>query len=110
MNYFLRLTETPEEDMERGCSFHLFGGNLTGDEIEDVELFENNYYQKLEGLCGFDVTDMDKEYIEDKINCHSWCYGEKAYIFIGRYIDDCGDGDVFEPIEFMSLEEYYKQS
>ena len=125
MAYFLRFTETANEDLERNESYHASG--LSKDEVTveqvaemfdcgedcvillDDGIYSNNkengdlcYFQRLDGLCGFQ---LEADTLEDAIiEAESFNYNSiyntddmvNFSIFEGDYITDCPEGDVFD--------------
>ncbi len=124
MAYFLRFTETPQLDIERGTSYHLSGirlgdvydteyNLLEGDEAiervaellgcdeSDIVLFDNGTYaQAIGGLCCFDLESEDlQSAIKEAKGVSSGAYsykthGHMAYIFEGECYDLCPEGAV----------------
>jgi len=125
MTYFLRFTQTANEDLERNASYHASGipeeemsiedmASMFDCEEEDIILLdygiyfrniENGnmcYFQRLNGLCGFE---LESENLEDAIKEAENFYFNSVYntadmidfsIFEGVYTDDCPEGIVFD--------------
>ena len=95
MSYFLRFTDTANEDLERGTSL--------------LDLPSLDTPQKLDGLCGYCIYEdeeieynlVSKEEIEEKINMYkqNTYYPGEAVIFQGDYIEQNpnGEGVIFTP-------------
>lgn len=111
MNYFLRYTATPKEDLERGTSLHLCDG---ADQDENASFIndEIGWAVVLDGLCAHTVDgDNEEDAIEDAIDTVLWARKNSgmsgnfpehdeyaAYLFEGEYSDeDCPDGVMFHP-------------
>ena len=111
MAYFLRYTETPNADVERGYSYHW--GDFSekeatieeaaaayGCEVDDIEVVNGVYNVSLAGLCAFaleagDLEDAIEEaqshYFSDDYNAN----GSISYVIIkGSYIGECPEGDL----------------
>lgn len=91
--YFLRFTENPEADLERGQSYH----------YDD----DGNKYE-VGGLCGFELEAETLEEAIEEVKEFSWNYvynfksmGDIACIFTGEDVDTVPDGDVFEAEELV---------
>lgn len=106
---FLRFTNEPEKDLERGTSIH--GSDY--DSVEEAKKAEpdcewcetdNGKYvgQILEGLCGYALASDNLEDAIEEIEDGVWQfdYVGKPVIFKGRYSNDINlvpDGDLFIP-------------
>ena len=104
---FLRATENKDQDLVNKVSYHLIGDLINLPENYDTsncvqgnpwDDSDENWYEKLEGLCGLDVTDLASEDIRENIKrLENWFDGSSIYIFEGDFIEYCPDGDVFMP-------------
>lgn len=124
MAYFLRFTETAKADLDRNSSFHASGISENDITIEDAAsmfdcdedeiilldygIYSNNkengdlcYFQKLDGLCGFE---LEVDNLEDAIEEAEDFNFNSVYntsnmvnfsIFEGDYAGDCPEGAVF---------------
>lgn len=113
MAYFLRYTETPNADMERGVSYHLSSVEREGCEWNE---YFKRYAEELPGLCAFP---LEAETLEEAIeeaesrefdsifnrNEDSWC------IIEGKYIGDCPEGDVIRAHKLLHIvkNKYYAE-
>lgn len=113
MAFFLRFTETAQQDLERGTSIHasdLSINNFTaeqaaesfGCDIDSVGEFNGCYCQILDGICGYTLNaETLEEAIEEvEENSYQFQFVGKAVIFKGRYSNDSvliPDGDLFVP-------------
>jgi len=89
MEYFLRFTDSAEEDLDRGFS-----------------LFKSG--EKLAGLCGFRIADTDEEFenldVKSRISIYqqNFGYSTQPVIFKGNMISRGPvEGDLFEPISIV---------
>ena len=109
MPYFLRFTNDPTGDLERGTSIH-------ASDFASIEEAESYYPDKnwvkteagiigevLNGLCGYmlESTNIDDAIKEARLNNYQFSFVGDAYIYEGKYIDNAFDGDVFEPIRVV---------
>ena len=88
MKYFLRFTNTAQEDLKRGTSIH-------GQEDSDN-------FEVLNGLCGYALEASTIEDAIDEIQngIYQFSYIGKAILFEGKMSKDCNlvpDGDLFIP-------------
>ena len=130
MSFFLRFTDNPAGDQERGCSYHYSdftpGSLIDGFEVftfederqyianmfqcdaDDITVLEGCYVQQLPGLCAFE---LEAENIEDAIE-EAKGFGrigsynlatmrDIACIFEGTRIDTCPEGCVFTDAKFI---------
>jgi len=118
MAFFLRFTNNPILDLQRGSSYHFssfskgfhssdeekeikYVAEMFGCDSDDIEYIDNKYVQALGGLCGFELDSEDLEDAIDeakKINVGSYSFEamkDIAYIFEGQYYDSCPEGAVF---------------
>ena len=125
MAYFLRYTETANEDLNRNASFHASGLNESDASIEDVAamfdcdedeitmldngIYNNNianedfcYFQKLDGLCGFELESTNLEDAKKEIENHNFnsVYNSESMnglsvIFEGLFIAENEEGCLF---------------
>lgn len=123
--FFLRYTATAKEDLERNASFHASGlseEDTTIEKIaasfecdeEDIILLDNGlyangvengdmcYFQKLKGLCGFELEATNlKDAIKEAEDFHfnevynSDSMGDIITIFEGEYLDSNIEGCFF---------------
>ena len=108
MAFFLRYTETPAADLERGVSYHLADVETLGYEWKD---HFNAYAQELPGICAFK---LNAETIEDaiqeaagfKFNSNFFSPGgfDSYCIMTGKYIDDCPEGVIILPGKIVHIE------
>ena len=82
MKYFLRYTNTANEDLERGTSINASDLNVNefakedaavmfGCDEEMIEEVNGCWYQILDGLCGYE---LESESLEDAIEeCENLC-------------------------------------
>lgn len=115
MSYFIRYTETPKADVERGHSFHRADFEMPGCEwCEEMQ----EWVQELDGLCVFELGATNKdEAIEEakKFNgggdyssergSISWCVIE------GNITGDCPEGVLIRPkaIVFVEQKKYFEE-
>ena len=113
--YFLRFTQNPEQDIERGTSAHYSdlkvnetdqenAASLFGAEVEEIQDIEGYWCHVLDGLCGFQLqADTLEAAIEEvKDFEHNSVYsmqtmGDIATIFSGVYSNEVPEGCVFYP-------------
>ena len=114
--YFIRFTNTPVEDLERGYSSHLSSYDKStskadvaselGVNIEDLFLFKNRWAQRYEGISGFGLDARNIKGAENEIKLR-WdeyrVYNALPYkIYKGEVTDvDVPDGLSFEPIAIV---------
>lgn len=117
MKYFLRFTESPEKDMERGTSLHMTGCDKRdfknrreaqkafGDEHEIVWCKSTDQWaQVIDGLCGFEVESL-KDGVErgkEGIGVYNG-----AFVIYAGYDSDgeCAEGDCFNAKEILYKEQ-----
>ena len=113
MAYFLRFTDTAQEDLERGTSIHASDlsindfskeevAEIFGCDTENVGIFNESYCQVLDGICGYTLNAETLEEAIEEIeeNNYQFDFVGKAVIFKGRYSNDSDlipDGDLFVP-------------
>lgn len=110
--FFLRFTDTANEDLQRGTSLNHSGldssfsiesvAELFGCDSDSVELLDGLYVQVLNGLCGYQLeSDNLEDAIEEvKDNNYQFSNVGNAVIFNGKYSSDStfvADGDLFIP-------------
>lgn len=100
MAYFVRYTDTPEEDIKRGYSVHgtpysaedysieeaVNECNMIGFDVEEDDLVIVNglYCVKCSGLCCYEI---EEDQIDEMKNSKDSKYNHPAYIFEGEYIE-----------------------
>lgn len=135
MNFFLRYTSNPQADLERGESYHASGisenqcskidiSEMFGCCEDDIILLDNGlfnngkengdmcYFQKLDGLCGFEllattIEDAIEEAKKFQFNAvyNSQSMGDIVCVFEGQQAGHCEEGVLFTP---FSLVYYHK--
>jgi len=120
MSYFVRFTETAEEDIKRGYSYHAtpYGVEdknllLETVEEEDIEEINGSLLVKLNGLCCFEIEANTEE--EAVAYCNSKLFNEvierkgnmgltDTYCLIeGNYTGDCIDGDLCKARKLVNI-------
>ena len=96
MVYFLRFTDTAEEDLKRGTS---------------INASDNGRHQILSGLCGYLLDAYNEEDAIEEIQNGIWQFSfvGKAVLFEGKYSQDSNlvaDGDLFIPFKIVCEVEY----
>lgn len=113
MAYFLRFTETANEDLERGTSIHASdlsindytieqASEIFGCDVDMVGEFNDCHCQILAGICGYTLNAETLEEAIEEIeeNDYQFSFVGQAVIFKGRYSSDSDlvpDGDLFAP-------------
>lgn len=113
MAYFLRFTETAQNDLERGTSIHASDLSINdftpeqaaesfGCDVDSVGEFNGCYCQILDGICGYTLNAETLEEAIEEVegNSYQFEFVGKAVIFTGRYSNDSDlipDGDLFVP-------------
>ena len=113
MAYFLRFTETAQNDLERGTSIHSSdlsikdytkeqAAEIFGCDVDMVGEFNNNHCHVLDGICGYMLQAETLEEAIEEVEENSYQFENigKAVIFKGRYSNDADlvpDGDLFVP-------------
>lgn len=113
MAYFLRFTETAQNDLERGTSIHASdlsvndfsaeqAAGIFGCDVDSVGEFNGCHCQILDGICGYTLSAETLEEAIEEVETKSWQFEfiGKAVIFTGRYSNDSDlipDGDLFVP-------------
>lgn len=108
MAYFIRYTETPQEDLERGCSYHLADVPAEGYEWND---YFRCYAQELEGLCAFELdAETEEEAIEE---AEEFGFGaifssemDSYCVLQGQFIDTCPEGCVIRANKIIHTQKY----
>lgn len=110
--FFLRFTDTANEDLQRGTSLNNSGldsssniesvAELFGCDTDSVELLNGLYVQVLDGLCGYQLESDSLGDAIEEVNGNYWQFSDigKAVIFTGKYSSDSNfvaDGDLFTP-------------
>lgn len=114
MRYYIRYTETPNADLERGVSYHLAEVEAEGYEWND---YFNSYAQQLSGLCAFELeAETLEEAIEEaaafKVNSNFNSQNGDSYcILSGVHVDDCPEGVVVrsDKIVYIVKGEYFAE-
>lgn len=117
MAYFLRFTNTANQDLERGTSVNWSDykvgtikpkkvAELFGCDEDNIGEFEGNYCQVLNGLCGYELeaNTLEEAIEEVEDNAYQFSYVGKAVIFSGKYSNDANfvaDGDLFIPFKIV---------
>jgi hypothetical protein len=116
-NYFLRFTNHPKKDIDRGYSVHDTGlstieeavDTYGGDESDYVE-FDGRVGQKIDGLAAYTIeaTNIKDAYTEasEKIKADQQFKGSgiSAYIFVGKETGgDVPEGTAFDPRSFIKV-------
>ena len=113
MKYFLRYTNTANEDLERGTSVN--ASDLDVNEIskkdaaamfgcceEMIEEVNGCWFQILDGICGYELeAETIEEAIEEAETEKQFAFVGRPVIFKGKYASDSNyvvDGDLFIPI------------
>jgi hypothetical protein len=96
MTYFLRFTDTANEDLERGTSIH-------------ASDYDNNHI--LDGLCGYMLEADNEEDAIEEIENGIWQFSfvGKAVLYTGKVAQDDNlvpDGDLFIPFEIICEVDY----
>ena len=90
--YFLRFTNTPEADLERGTSVHAGAGvdecskeqmaEMFNCDEEDVIEINGMWHQVLDGLCGYqmEATTLE-EAIEEAVNAAA----RRVFTYLNNY-------------------------
>lgn len=113
MAYFLRFTETAQNDLERGTSIHASdltiesykkeeAAEILGCDIDSIGEFNGCHCHVLDGICGYTLNAETLEEAVEEVEGKSWQFEfvGKAVIFTGRYSNDSDlipDGDLFIP-------------
>ena len=113
MAYFLRITDTAEQDLQRGTSIHASdlsiknftieqASEIFGCNVDSIGEFNGCYCQILDGICGYMLSaETLEEAIEEvEENPNRFQFVGKRVIFTGRYSNDADfvtDGDLFVP-------------
>ena len=121
MKYYLRYTENIDADIERGYSYHLTGFSVddftveqvaeyAGCDVEDIEVVNGCYNQKLNGLCAFELYDVEtlEEAIEAAQNFHATdVYNSKTnntwVILDGVCVGDGVEGDTIAVLDILYI-------
>jgi len=119
MAYYLRFTETAEQDLERGTSIHSSdlsvndftteqAANYFGCDIEAVGEFNGCYCQILDGICGYELQAETLEDAIEEVNSNQYQFSSigKAVIYSGRYSSQnvlVPDGDLFYPFSIQAI-------
>ena len=119
MSYFLRFTNTPEADLERGTSLHLSDfrkgeikksklAEMFGCEKSDIVVYEGLLCQSLDGLCGYELEADNLGDAIDEVNEGKFQFADigKAVIYKGVTSSDTDmipDGDLFTPISIEKI-------
>ena len=113
MKFFLRYTNTANEDLERGTSINASGLGVNDCSKEDVALMFNCdetmidvvdgcFVQVLNGLCGYELdAETIEEAIEEAKTERQFSFVGQAVIFSGKHASDSeyvADGDLFIPL------------
>ena len=113
MKYFLRYTNTANEDLERGTSVNAsdldvneiskeYAASMFGCDEEMIEEVNECWFQILNGICGYELeAETIEEAIEEASIEKQFAFVGKPVIFKGRYASDSdyvADGDLFIPI------------
>ena len=106
--YFLRFTNTPEADLERGTSVHAGAGvdecskeqmaEMFNCDEEDVIEINGMWHQVLDGLCGYqmEATTLEEAIEEAEEGGYQFEDVGKPVVYSGRLSDsDVPDGDCF---------------
>jgi len=117
MSYFLRYTNTANEDLERGTSVNASdldvneisksdAASMFGCEAEMIEEVNGCWFQILNGLCGYQLeADTIEDAIEEaKEAKRQFAFVGKPVIFKGKYSSDSdyvADGDLFIPLSIV---------
>jgi len=91
--YFLRFTNTPYEDLERGTSIHAS---------------DDGNHQILDGLCGYYLESDNLEDAIDEVKNQEWQFSfvGKPVIFEGKVSSEDNlvpDGDLFYPYKIVKI-------
>lgn len=111
--YFLRFTETAQNDLERGTSIHASdlsskdftaqqAAEIFGCDVDMVGEFNGTHCQILDGICGYmlQAETLEEAIEEVRDNSYQFEFVGSAVIFTGRYSNDSDlipDGDLFVP-------------
>lgn len=99
MKYFIRFTDTPKFDLERGVSYHL--SDVEADGYEYNEHF-GCYAQDLGGLCAYELeAETEEEAIEEASSFKQDIFDanddlDSFVVLTGEYLDDCPEGVVIK--------------
>ncbi len=117
--FYLRFTNTAQEDLERGTSLNMSSlkstdyskedaASLFGCEEDDIDEVDGLWVQVLNGLCGYELeaetSEEAIEEFEDRQSEYQFKFVGKPVIFKGVYASDAdyvADGDLFTPISIV---------
>ena len=112
MKYFLRYTNTANEDLERGTSVNASdldvneiskedAAAMFGCDEEMIEEVNGCWFQILNGICGYELeAETIEEAIEEAATEKQFAFVGRPVIFSGRYSSDSNyvaDGECFIP-------------
>lgn len=106
MAYFIRFTDTPKADLERGTSYHLAEVEADGYEWND---HFNCYAQDLGGLCAYELeAETEEDAIEEAETFQQDIFDAQSeldsYCVIeGKYLEDCPEGVVIKAAKIIEV-------
>lgn len=118
MKYFLRYTNTANEDLERGTSINASDLDINETSRADaavmfgceecmIEEVNGCWFQVLNGLCGYELeADNINDAIDEAKIERQFSFVGNPVIFKGKYANDScyvADGDLFIPISFKIM-------
>lgn len=114
MAYYIRFTDTPKADLERGVSYHL--SDVPAPECEWSDHFKC-YAQPLSGLCAYELeSETEEDAIEEAASFKRDVFDSASdldsYCVIkGVYVDDCPEGVVItaQRIVFIKKGRYFRE-
>ena len=113
MKFFLRYTNTANDDLERGTSVNASDLNVNeiskedaasmfGCDEEMIEEVNGCWFQILNGICGYELeAETIEEAIEEAATEKQFAFVGRPVIFKGKYASDSeyvADGDLFIPV------------
>jgi hypothetical protein len=113
MTYFLRYTNTANEDLERATSVNASdldanqiskedAASMFGCDEDMIDEVDGCWFQILNGICGYELeSETLEDAIEEAATEKQFSFVGRPVIFYGKYASDSeyvADGDLFIPI------------